>query len=140
MREMPKYLPDDQRRHLGENRPQPDGDGYYHVSPGHLLQRRGNQLVILTADHDVIEIPVDVVDVAIAINGDEIPDAEDEQMPDPANVTDHIDVLRRNVAAAYDDAAYDPADDAADYVDPYADSLSAAEDLLAAIDEANRHP
>ena len=26
MREMPKYLPDDQRRHLGENRPQPDGD------------------------------------------------------------------------------------------------------------------
>ena len=137
MREMPKYLPDDQRRHLGENRPQPDGDGYYHVSPGHLLQRRGNQLVILTADHDVIEIPVEVVDVAIAINGDEIPDAEDEQMPDPANVTDHFDVLRRNVADCYGDPA-----DHADYDghDPYGGLLAAAEDLLAAIDEANRHP
>jgi len=132
MRPLPKYLPNDHHKHLGDM-PWKQSDVVDAWIAAHNHDPRTKCIVEYgcQALEDHYEWLVEAYER----------DSEAwAQTSDPANVTDHIDVLRHNVAAAYDDAAYDPADDAADYVDPYADLLAAAEDLLAAFDEANRHP
>jgi len=129
MRPLPKYLPNDHHKHLGDM-PWKQSDVVDAWIAAHNHDPRTKCIVEYgcQALEDHYEWLVEAYER----------DSEAwAQTSDPANVTDHIDVLRRNVADCYGDPA-----DHADYDghDPYGGLLAAAEDLLAAIDEANRHP
>ena len=129
MREMPKYLPNDHHKHLGDM-PWKQSDVVDAWIAAHNHDPRTKCIVEYgcQALEDHYEWLVEAY---------ERDSKAWAKTSDPANVTDHIDVLRHNVADCYGDPA-----DHADYDghDPYGGLLAAAEDLLAAIDETNSHP
>ena len=92
MRPLPKYLPDDQHKHLGDM-PWKQSDVVDAWIAAHNHDPRTKCLVEYgcQALEDHYEWLVEAYER----------DSEAwAQTSDPANVTDHIDVLRRNVAAA----------------------------------------